>query len=76
MKERLKPYNKLRAYWSKREDDLMLYSPTRQSEGRVLHSFLNSIEIDNGHGPRTLLEELDARGFDIKTLRFSIAYKE
>ena len=76
MKERFKPKNKLRAYWSKKEGDLMFWSPTRQSEGGVLWSFLDHIEIDNGHGPKTLLKELNDRGFDIKTLRFSVAYKD
>ena len=65
---RLKRNDHLHAYWSKREADLMLYHPLGESttsDARVLSECLN----------KTLTDELDRRGYDVTTLRFSIAPK-
>ncbi len=76
MQERLKPSNKLRIYWSKREKDIMYYHPKWGVDGRLLHHYFDHIKYNTGGGETTLTKELERRGFDIKTLRFSIAYKE
>jgi len=76
MKERLKPFNKLRVYWSKKENDTVFYHPKQGVDGRLLHHYFDYIKYDTGGGEISLLEELDRRGFDLKTLRFSIAYKK
>ena len=76
MKERLLPSNKLRIYWSKAEDDVMYYSPKWKVDGGLLNHYFNYVKYNTGGGENTLLEELERRGFDIKTLRLSIAYKE
>jgi hypothetical protein len=62
--------------WSKKENDL-LFSYPRRCDGHLLYGALsckrhNSItnEWDN-----SIIEELEARGYDIKTLKFSIALK-
>ena len=64
---------RLRANWSKRERDFMFHFPTRSSDGALLHHALCKVEVHEG---RTLVEELEARGFDISTLKFSIELKE
>lgn len=62
MSERAKPA--LRAWWSKREGDVMYQWDRRPVDGRLMHSHLSP-----------LLEELDRRGFDLTTVRFSIRRK-
>jgi hypothetical protein len=55
----------LRAYWSKREQDVMLDFPLGQrtsSDGHWLAYVFN----------REFTEELTRRGYDVKTLRFSV----
>ena len=54
----------LRVYWSKREHDFMIDSPTGTS-GHLMADVLHSL------GP-----DLDARGYDITTLRFSVKQKK
>lgn len=76
MKERLLPSNKLRVYWSKKEQDVMYWHPKRVVDSRLLHHYFCHVKYDTGGGETTLVEELERRGFDITTLRFSIAYKE
>lgn len=60
---------KLRVSWSKREQDLMFHFPTRKCDGALLYHALNTTEVHQG---RSLVEELEARGYDISTLKFSI----
>lgn len=76
MEKRLKPNNKLRAYWSKKENDVMYYYPKCGVDGSLLHHFFSYVTNDFGDGQKTFLDELDRRGFDLTTLKFSIAYKE
>lgn len=57
---------KLRAYWSKDENDLIIDMPLghqTKSDGRWLAHLLG----------KDALAELTARGYDVKTLRFEIA---
>jgi hypothetical protein len=56
---------KLRATWSKRERDVMVHYP-RSCDGHWLSSVLNLAFTD----------ELDRRGYDVTTLRFSVARKD
>ena len=60
--------NKLRAKWSKRESDVMIYYPDKR-DGALLHHYLTQPDIYTGN---TLLQELDSRGYDITTLKFEI----
>ena len=76
MEERLKPNNKLRVYWSKREDDIIFYHPKWKVDSRLLLHYFCYAKHNFGSGETTLVEELERRGFDIETLKFSIAYKE
>jgi len=76
MKDRLKPGNKLRVYWSKKENDVMFYHPKRKVDARLLYHFFCCVPYDFGGGEKCLLDELDRRGFDLSTIRFSIAYKD
>jgi hypothetical protein len=76
MKDRMKSSNKLRAYWSKAEKDMMFYHPKKIANAKLLAHYFSCIKCNNGDGETTLIEELDKRGFDISTLKFSIAYKE
>lgn len=52
--------------WSKKENDLVIAFPKR-SDGNFLHSSF----FDSG-----FIKELIARGYDIKTLKFSIKKPE
>lgn len=54
----------LRAYWSKRERDLMLDFP-RKCDGGMLNTALEP-----------LMKELDKRGYDVTTLRFLVKQKK
>jgi len=76
MKERLKPKNKLRVYWSEKEKDVMFYHPKQRVDGHLLNHYFSYVKYDTGGGETTFVEELERRGFDISTIRFSIAYKK
>lgn len=54
----------LRAYWSKRESDLVFDYPSRL-DGRLLYSVFT----------KEFTDELERRGYDVTTLRFSIKQK-
>lgn len=68
----MKPSKKLRVYWSKKEKELMYYYPKYAATGGMLAWHFENLKCDG----KTLVEELEDRGFDLSTLRFSIAYKE
>ncbi len=57
--------NKLRAYWSKKERDIMLQWPegvATRSDGSWLSGVFNN----------TFIEELRKRGYDPSTMQFSV----
>jgi hypothetical protein len=61
----MRPKDKLRAYWSKRGRDIMLDFPlgrNTQSDGHWLSSVFD----------KEFEAEITKRGYDIKTLRFSV----
>lgn len=75
--------DKLRVTWSKRERDLMFHhplGPQTKSDAHFLHVRLNTrrfvpSEVRQPGDPfedPSFFEELKARGYDVKTLRFSI----
>ena len=69
----------LSARWSKRERDVMHYF-TRKSDGHWLHYWWCVVKDDRlrrpgDPPPTTFMAELEARGFDITTLRFSCELK-
>jgi hypothetical protein len=60
--------DKLHVYWSKRESDTMFYSPLgfcTTPDARYMSGVLS----------REVLEELDKRGYDTTTIKFSIQPK-
>jgi hypothetical protein len=64
----------LKAQWSKRQDDIV-YSwgeGVSKADSHLLHGALT---ITMKWGDKSFQEELEARGYDIKTLKFSI-YKK
>jgi hypothetical protein len=61
--------NTLSVRWSKRERDFLYYFPSSKSDGGYLHS---RFQHDKDYNGKTLAEELRDRGYDVKTLRFSI----
>jgi hypothetical protein len=67
--------HKLTMRWSKREQDFVIDSPARP-DGHLLHVVLNC-ERWNYEGRRepSLVAELDRRGYDTSTLRFSVQRK-
>jgi hypothetical protein len=72
----------LRARWSKRERDILYSYPRHGSEGAILHHHFSilrdpELRVADYYRPagKTLIEELEARGYDITTLKFSIKLK-
>jgi hypothetical protein len=64
---KMKAKDKLRAQWSKKEDDLMYYFPLgrdTKADGAYL-----AISVFNYQ----FIQQMKARGYDITTLRFEIA---
>jgi hypothetical protein len=57
--------DKLRATWSKRENDVMLHYPLGQSTASDGHWL-------SGVFSKEFTEELQRRGYDVSTLRFSV----
>jgi hypothetical protein len=70
--------NTLMARWSKKEDDV-LFSFPRKVDGHLLSFYFGHLKprqlLDSDPEPKTFFEELEARGYDLKTLRFSIKRK-
>ena len=69
----------LRAYWSKRQGDV-LYEFCNKPDGHLLHSFFScatrpSCDADGKPVDVTLLDELERRGYDLTTLKFSVKKK-
>jgi len=69
--------NTLSMYWSKREKDIVYAYPSKV-DGHMLHHRLGS-EVYNKWKDEydlSFFKELEARGYDLTTLRFSICKKE
>lgn len=62
----------LKAYWSKREQDLMFHHPAGPQTGSDGHMLYGAVCHDKLIGGQPLAAELKRRGYDIKTLKFSI----
>ncbi len=58
--------------WSKRHRDLVFAWEQFPPDGHLMHHAFNVVPVHNG---RSLAEELEARGYDRKTLRFQIRRK-
>ena len=65
----------LSAYWSKREEDLMFHHPAGPQTGADGHMLYGAVCHDKLIGGLPLAKELERRGYDIKTLKFSIEKK-
>ena len=63
---------KLHARWSKKENALIYWHPDYSSNGGMLAHYFEGMKWP---GDKTLAQELDARGYDVKTLKFSIEKK-
>lgn len=66
----MKATDKLRVYWSKKENDLMFFFPLGQQtkcDASYLYSAVFSAEV---------LRELEARGYDLTTIKFEISPKQ
>lgn len=64
------PKTTLGVCWSKRENDWMIYYPCREDGWLIYDDLLKSDIFQN------LVKELEKRGYDIQTLRFSIKKKQ
>lgn len=82
---RAKP-GELKMQWSKREADMQYMwggGGAKSADGALLHYALGSPRMYRNYDKggeidfeRSLLEELEARGYDLATLRFSIRKRE
>lgn len=69
----------LRVYWGKRAKDVM-FEYCNKPDGHLLHDFFSyatvpSSDADGNPINVTLLKELERRGYDLTTLKFSIKKK-
>lgn len=62
----------LRVRWSKRERDLMFAYEQHPSDGHLMYGAFCVTPVCDG---KSLADELDARGYDLTTLRFQIRKK-
>lgn len=60
----------LKMHWSKAERDIRYVYPTHKWDAALLHSLVTSPMY--GVATKSFIQELEARGYDIKTIRFSI----
>jgi hypothetical protein len=60
--------------WSNKEDDLWVHYP-RSCDGAFLLYVLTALKIDKNKDSLNIIQELDRRGYDIKTLKISIDRK-
>lgn len=51
----------------------MFWHDRHSADGHLMHYFFNCLKTEQG---RSFVEELDARGYDVSTLRFSILRKD
>jgi hypothetical protein len=63
---------RLHVRWSQKERALLYHHPDSSSNGGMLAYYFEGIRYP---GDKTLAQELDARGYDVKTLRFSVQKK-
>jgi hypothetical protein len=63
---------RLRVAWSKRERALLYHFEDYSSNSSLLSSFFEHLKYP---GEKTLAQELEARGYDLTTLKFSIQKK-
>lgn len=68
------PETTLRARWSKREQDVMIEYP-RKCDGHLIHYYMGSPRQSGQEWVPSLFEELEKRGYDLTTLKFSIKKK-
>lgn len=59
----------LRVRWSRRERSLLFSWDKYPPDGHLLHYVFN---VADAHCGRSLAQELEARGYDLTTLRFQI----
>lgn len=69
--------------WSKRENDLLFHHPGPKPDGHLLYAALcgdrwrpdwEEMRVGGVHDP-SFVKELEARGYDLTTLRFSVRLK-
>lgn len=84
MARRRTSQNTLSAYWSKKERDLMYSYPGSAVDGRLVHSVMGCLRARLDYSQErptpvydpSFVDELEKRGYDITTLRFSVMLKE
>jgi hypothetical protein len=69
----LKPVT-LSMRWSKREKCMLISYPSKP-DGHLLHVRLNAPRFTDSEEQPSFVQELEARGYDLTTLRFSIRRK-
>lgn len=76
-KPRFHPLKTLAAYWSHKEDDMNFHYPTFKGDGGWLNGWFYHVIQKKTYDWETVsgksfMEELRDRGFDLKTLRFTV----
>lgn len=67
--------SQLKLKWSKKEQDIVIEYP-RKCDGNLVHYYLccENINYRGGNLP-SFLQELEERGYDLTTIKFSIGRK-
>ena len=69
--------NTLLIRWSKKEEDFIVYYPKIQDGGFAIdHICGNACCIKHPGFESTFIKELEKRGYDLKTLKFTIRKKK
>lgn len=75
-----KPKGDLVAWWGKikgESPDICFHWDKHVADGHLLHYFLTRPDVDrHGNVMKSFIEELESRGYDITTLKFSIQRKK
>ena len=68
---------KLIARWDKRQRDYIAVYPTKRDGNLILHALFDKKHGPDGYFTRpSLAEQLEARGYDLTTLRFECSRKQ
>jgi nitrate reductase beta subunit len=74
--------NKLRVKWSKKENDFLIYYP-RKCDGHLINDRLlgsrliyNMFKESKYEKEISLVDELERRGYNLKTMKFEISLKD
>jgi hypothetical protein len=73
LKKTSRPKGDLTAYWNHKENDLMFYHSKHPPDGHLIYNYFCTHPMFEC---KSFTDELEKRGYDVTTLKFSIQYKQ